>query len=574
MSGSVESATAEVPAAAVSGEPDLWCTYAAVRSLRWLDRVTPMPGAVFDVEGTAAYLAGRRNTDGGYAWSRGMPSDAWATFYAVQGLRDLGRPAGALDSTAAWLASTWSGEAYAMMPGQYPDVWATHFSTRTTVEACGEDVPDRGALLVWLAALQTPAGGLTWSPEHTEPDVRACYYGVAAWRALRTVEDVRPPWDVPALVEWLRARQDDDGGFRFTDEVDLPCLWATYRASSALETLGARPLGDTAAFVRARRGPHGGFVRWPGSTAEDVWAAFCAVGTLLAVGESTVGISDAVVARLAQFACVGGGFTYREPINAADALTAAAAVFHGHASAREIVPWLESCQLPNEGGVMFMPGRGSEVRCTGWALAAGAFAGNSEGRERIASWLRATQNPDGGFGYWEGRGSDLVSTSAAVAVAELLGLPLRSLVDIARMATFVRACATGDGYANVPGANATLRAGSQALRIRAALGDRDRAATATLLKRHRVRGGGFANEGNRIPDLLSTYEAVLTADVHGISVDAGHVRQFVTRVSTPAGTAWTPLAPLTGGALAAGLAALLRARLDDPARTLPPLTLS
>jgi hypothetical protein len=223
---------------------------------------------------------------------------------------------------------------------------------------------------------------------------------------------------------------------------------------------------------------------------------------------------------------------------------------------------------------MYMPGRGSEVRCTAWALAAGAFAGNTTGGERIATWLRATQNPDGGFGYWEGRGSDLVSTAAAVAVADQLNVPLSSIVDIEGMAAFVGACATGDGYANVPGAGATLRAGAQALRIRAALGDADRPAAAALLDRHRVRGGGFANEGNRIPDLLSTYEAVLAADVHDLPVDIGHIGQFVTRVSTAAGTSWTPLGPPTGGALADGLATLLRRRLADPTHTLPPLTLS
>ncbi len=574
MSGSTDLTIAEAPPAAVSGEPDLWCTYAAVRSLRWLHGVAPANGPVVDVDGTAAYLSTRRNTDGGYAWSRGMPSDAWATFYAVQGLRDLGRPVAALDRTEEWLAETWSGDAYAMVPGQHPDVWATHFSTRTTVEACGTDVPDRARLLSWLAALQTPAGGLTWSPDHAEPDVRACYYGVAAWRALDSVAPTRPPWDVPALVAWLRAAQDGDGGFRFTADAELPCLWATYRAASALDILGERPHGDTAAFVHGLRGAGGGFVRWPGYGAEDVWAVFCAIGTLTAVGESTASIADALTARLGEFACPGGGFTYTDPLVAADALTASAAVLGGRASRDAVVPWLEGCQLPNEGGVMYMPGRGSEVRCTAWALAAGAFAADAAGRGRVAAWLRATQNPDGGFGYWEGRGSDLVSTSAAVAVADLLGVPLRTVVDTGRMAAFVRTCAVGDGYANVPGAGATFRAGAQALRVRAALGDGDRATLAALLVCHRVRGGGHANVGNRIPDLLSTYEAVLAADSCGIPVDTDHIGQFVARVESGVGTAWTPLGPPTGGPLAACLAALLRARVAGSRHTLPPLTLS
>jgi len=565
------------PAAAVSGEPDLWCSYAAVRTLRWLDRIEPRPagsgsGPVPDLDGTAAYLARHRNSDGGYAWSRGMTSDAWATFYATQALRDLGRPVPAPERTARWLESTWSGEAYAMMPGQRPDVWATHFSTRTAVEVCRTGVSDEARLLAWLGALQTPDGGLTWSPEHTEPDVRACYYGIAAWRAVRPAGPA--PWDVPALVRWLQDSQHPSGGFRFNAASEVPCLWATYRAAGALAMLGARPRHDPSAFVDSLRGPGGGYVRWPGYTVEDVWAAFCAVGALRAVGASTSGIADAVAARVATFACPGGGFTYREPEAAADVLTGAAAVLSGLAEPAEVTPWLAACQLPNEGGVMYMPGRGSEVRCTTWALAAGAFADDEPGRARIAAWLRAIQNPDGGFGYWEGRGSDLVSTAAAVAAVALLGRRLESTVDTHRLARFVQSCATGDGYATVPGATPTLRAGAQALRIRAALHDPDSAALADLLERHRVPGGGFANEGNRVPDLLSTYEAVLAADTYHLPVDTAAIGRFLDRVTTGAETAWTPLGPPTGGALAHCLATLLRARLTDPTRKLPPLTLS
>lgn len=74
------------------------------------------------------------------------------------------------------------------------------------------------------------------------------------------------------------------------------------------------------------RGPSGAFVRWDGYDVEDVWASFCAVGTLKALGAPLAPVADAVTARIAELGCPGGGYTYREPRVAADALSTAAAV--------------------------------------------------------------------------------------------------------------------------------------------------------------------------------------------------------------------------------------------------------
>jgi prenyltransferase beta subunit len=575
------------------GEPDLWCTYAAVRTLAWLDRT----GTVADPDGTAAYLTGRRNADGGYAWSRGMLSDAWATFYCTQALRDMGRPVPGTEATARWLERTWSGEAYAMLPGQAPDVWATHFSARTAVELCGGPVPDRARLLDWLSRLQCAEGGLSWSPEDArrgKADVRACYYGVMAWRAATdNGASGAPPWDVEALAAWLRDRQGEEGGFRFAPAAEVPCLWATYRAVGALAALDRAPRDPDGcrSWVMGLRGPSGAFVRWEGYDVEDVWASFCAVGTLKALGAPLAPVADAVTARIAELACSGGGYTYREPGDAADALSTAAAVLSAgpEAPRPDGVRWLEGCQLPNEGGVMYMPGRGSEVRCTLWALAAGAFAGDRAARHRIAGWLAGLQNADGGFGYWEGRGSDMVSTAAAVETAALLGgadgAGLDGLgLDLAGVLSFVDSCRTTEGepfaHGNVPGAEPGLRPALQAQRVRLLLGPgfappaEAREAVGVLLDRHRVRGGGYAGEGNRVPDLLSTYEAVLAADRAGLALDTGHVSAFVDRVRGADGTAWSPLAPGSGGPLADCLGSLLARRLTAGPGALPALALS
>lgn len=589
-----------------TGEADLWCTYAAVRTLAWLgladaggtdhggtDRGEPSHDETGHHEATARYLLSRRNSDGGYAWSAGMPSDAWATFYCTQALADLGRPLPGADATAKWLAGTWTpdgtGAAYAMTPGQAPDVWATHFSTRSTVRISGGPPPDPAALLAWLGALQRPEGGLSWSPGSTGCDVRACHYGVAAWHALNSVAPAEPPWDTGELIRWLREQQTPEGGFRFSTDADVPCMWATYRATAALNILGARPARPVEPWILRQRGASGAFVRWEGYEVEDVWASFCAVGALQAVGAPTDGLAGPVAARLDELRCPGGGFTYREPEQAADALSTAAAVLgdkadHPHDDGQRArtaarVAWLERCQLPNEGGLMYMPARGSEIRCTLWGLTAGAFAGDAArpARRRIAEWLAGLQNPDGGFGFWEGRGSELLSTAAAAGVAACLGVEVPRLLDASALRGFVTRCLVPgeEGAAALPGTVPTLRQGLQAQRILHSLGEGSPQAVAALLERHRVRGGGWANTGARLPDLLSTYEAVATADLFGLAVDTEHLSRFTGRVHSEVGTAWSPLAPGGGGPLADALGALLRGRAAAPApEPLPALVLS
>ena len=78
-------------------EADLWCSYAATRTLRWLGAQPDNPAAVAD------YLRSRQNHDGGFAWQRGLPSDVWASYYCAQTLHDLGEPVPAPHPRADWL---------------------------------------------------------------------------------------------------------------------------------------------------------------------------------------------------------------------------------------------------------------------------------------------------------------------------------------------------------------------------------------------------------------------------------------------------------------------------------------
>lgn len=564
----------------VSGESDLWCTYAAVRTLRRLDRTGDLP----DPQAAAGFLASRQNSDGGYAWSPGMSSDAWATYYCTQAMADLrtGDRAGAGATSSAWVWSAAHPDGgFAMTPGQASDVWATYYAVRTLVEIYGEQPPT--ALFDWLAALQAEDGGLAWSPAHAKDgacDVRACYYAVTAWHTA-TGGRGPLPWDRERLTGWLRDRQSTAGGFTFGAGDETDCLWATFRATSALSRLDETPRDPAGcvAWILDRREPGGSFTRWPGYPVPDVWAAFCGVGALSELGAPLDDVADGVVETVLSFRTEQGGFTYRTPALASDVLTTSAHLMARRFSdtgERDALRWTESCVLPNENGIMYMPGRGSEVRCTLWALSAGAFEDDAPARDRIADWLTgAIQNPDGGFGYWEGRASDMVSTCAAAEILHRTG-GTSGAAGLRDVAGFVADCATAPGeYANVPGGRAALRSTLQALRALNRAGGADSAHVGDALARHRVRGGGFANEGNRVPDLLSTYEAVLAADTFGLQWDAGHLTKFLDSVRAPDnGFAWTPLMATSGGPLADCLGRRLELRLSPERQALPPLTLS
>ncbi|MGA4846767.1 prenyltransferase/squalene oxidase repeat-containing protein [Streptomyces sp. G5(2025)] len=563
----------------VSGESDLWCTYAAVRTLTWLDRIGDLPTP----ETVGGFLASRQNSDGGYAWSAGMTSDAWATYYCTQAMADLpegsrgtvGKPS----SAWVWSAAHEDG-GFAMMPGQASDVWATYYAVRTLVEICDERPPE--ALFDWLAALQAKDGGLAWSPAHAKDgasDVRACYYAITAW-STATGGQGPLPWDRERLTNWLKDRQGAAGGFTFQEGDGTDCLWATFRATSALRRLDEAPRDPEGcvAWIRGRLRPGGSFTRWPGYPVPDVWAAFCGVGALRELGAGLEDLADRVVEAVLSFRTGQGGFTYRAPGLASDVLTTSAHLLAGRFSdtgERDALRWMESCVLPNEQGVMYMPGRGSEVRCTLWALSAGAFRDDDTARAGIADWLAGSiQNPDGGFGYWEGRASDMVSTSAAAEILHWTGGS--SAASLRGIAEYVASCETAPGqYANVPGGRPTLRAALQALRALHRTVGTDGARVGDVLARHRVRGGGYANEGNRVPDLLSSYEAVVAADTFGLEWDAGHLTTFLDSVRTAdGGFAWTSLMATSGGPLADCLGRRLELRLSPGQHALPPLALS
>ncbi|MER5865159.1 prenyltransferase/squalene oxidase repeat-containing protein [Kitasatospora sp. NPDC002040] len=559
------------------GEADLWCSYAAVRTLHWLGE---KPAGT---EQVVAFLLSRQNTDGGFAWQRGLPSDVWATYYCTQSLSDLGHRVPRAELLADWLAQTrtWDG-GFAMTPGQGADIWAAYYATRLYREVLRLPVPEPGELGGWLAASQHASGGLSWSPGGHSPDVRAGYYGALAWRA--AAGDAPVPWRAEALVEWLRDQQDDCGGFRFAPG-SQPCAWAAFRAVRALAALDAGPREPDRlrGWLADRRLPDGGYERWAGYGSSDVWACFSVVGALQTLGDTVAPADRAAIAELVRSCQLpDSGFTYTDPGRAGDSLATAAATVvsalrpdGGQGSTGPLVRWLQQAHLPYEDGVMYMPGRGAEVRCTLWAVEALGAVGEQLDSARIGRWVRGLQNADGGFGYWLGRGSDLVSTVSAVEALAATGLAPADWTDPAGVHRFLANCRSGDRYCPVPGAEPTLAATAQAIRVLDLLGSADQAAElgATLAAQASPLGG-FGPSARELPDLLSTYQVVLTQHVLGLPVDLDGLRRFLAKVRVGSGFAWSPLSRVPAGLLAGCLGEQLAALAASDAAPAPLLRLN
>ena len=566
----------------VSGETDLWCTYAAVRTYEWLGCIDKInePDSIIN------FLLSRQNSDGGYAWSVGMNSDAWATYYCTQAIKSLERsiaPSGEHRSCEKWLLNTQNPDGgFCMMPGQSSDVWATYYAVRTLVEVCGR-YPDT-SFKNWLSQLQSADGGLTWSPEHSNSstsDVRACYYAITAWM-VGTNNDKNVPWNKEKLTSWLRSQQSMNGGFKFQSKDDTDCLWATFRATNALIQLDSSPV-DTDKCINWIRGQicqNSSFTRWPGYPIQDVWAAFCGIGSLKALNDNTDDIAENITSIIKEFKVPEGGFTYRELPLASDTLSTASKILSEHDNDKrnqQRIKWIEQCVMPNEDGIMYMPGRGSEVRCTLWSICAGAFNDSEEMKNRISTWLlESIQNPDGGFGYWEGRASDVISTTAAIETIYTIKPEKLNTIREKTLKFFYSCCTVEHLFSNVPNGKVSLRSTLQALRAMSRLGvSPDTDLVHNVLLKYRVKGGGFANEGNRFPDLLSTYEAVLTSDIFNISVDKEHLIKFINAIKLDNDTySWTPLVKMNGGGIANCFGKNLDLRSVSLITSLPPILIS
>ena len=571
---------------------DLWCTYAATRALAWLNE------SPSDKQSCAEYMLECQNNDGGFAWQKGLRSDIWATYYCTQALMDLGYSIPNLPQLAEWLQKLATNEGgFSMTPGQPADIWATYYTVRTFHEVLGLSPPMANCVKQWLVTTQQPSGGLTWSATESPADTRACYYGAISWQSLNSSSLETNVWNYEALVAWLRERQTEEGGFVFNEAQQQPCMWATFRATRALAALGSEPRDKEKCveWILSRKLPGSGFSRWDSYSVSDVWACFCAIGVLdtLNLLETVLkGESKVEVVRFLQSCQLSNaGFTYREPQNAGDSLaTSALCILNALENNIETnmceeqvarYAWLRHAHMPYEDGVMYMPGRGAEVRCTLWSLAALSLAGEPLlDRTRLYQWFAELQNPDGGFGYWHGRGSDLVATVSALESLQYLGLESELQVDLAKIGQFLLKCQEPTGMKFAPNGDVSLSTTCQGIRGLLAVGLGEKALElATLIPKYASKLGGYAAKPDgALPDLLSTYQATLTLQTLNLTWDTNGLRRFLSKVRHSAdGYSWSPLSHNQAGPLASCLGWLLQkvveAEQSGTVFTLPKLNL-
>jgi len=547
---------------------DLFCTVSAVEGYRALSR-----SAGCHTARTVRAVRALGSGIGALGSNRGQPPDAWSTAYGTLTLTALGQPI-----PAGWInfLTSLAGHdgGFAMSPGNAAEIWASGLALQALAQAGALNDVDLHSVARWFASCQTPAGGLTWSPDaagQTSGDVRATAFALTALQSASAMRLFASEADVDLLAHWLRSLQDNSGGFRL-DEHHRPCLWGTGEALAALQVLGARPHNPRSCrrFVEEHIDLQaGGFVRatmFPQRS--DVWANRQGIRSLGLLGASVPGqLADSVTAFLDRCALSAGGYTYRPVEDAPDALTTAAAVLAGDNSPSTL-DVLAASVMPDEGGYAYMPARGAEARATQWTVTALRASGRAFDVGGLARWAGRMQNPDGGFGAWIGRGSDDTSTCAVV---HTVGGQLQIGLDFAalRHRTAVRL--------------ADVLAGATTDVVKLSVLCRTAVALSMSIDGHRVMhildahgiDGGWRRSERSAPDLATTYAVLLAHQALGRLGDrVAAAARWTNRLARGEdGVAWSALARVPAGPVPSALASLISATAEDPCCQLPDLCL-
>jgi prenyltransferase beta subunit len=527
-----------------------------------------------DDKGVNRAVRSRRTLTGGLGAQPGQLADAWTTCYGIESLFLTDQPIPV--SLPRYLLSLHCDGAFAMANGQKPETWSTAFAIVGLLQS-GVALPSPNATLAWLTATLLPTGGFTWSPEWVtrgDADIRATAFVIKALDLAGLIADLRAMVNLDSTIELLTSMQGPEGGFR-VNRRQPPCLWGSSEAVVVLDILGERPANADAclSFVKSMQRSDGGYRRGPDyPDHSDLWATMHAVNCRSMLGDH---LSDqeraATMAFIESCRVTEGGYTYRPPAMASDVLVTSAAAIAAPITDDRAFQFLRCCRMPGEGGIAFMPARGSEARSALWTVTALARNGRLGEEAGLARWAHAAQNPDGGFGPWEGRASNAVSTNAILEALTVAGFNLSDTIDVPGatywLTTAMASHSIGDRDADLVELSSILCAANT---IKHKLDSRPiRAALAT----HR-RGGSWRRTGRDLPDLLATYVALTAHQALGdldrvLAAAAGWVRRLPV---TASGIAWSNVSSDSGGPLSTALATLILASADRQ-EPLPNLTL-
>lgn len=502
----------------------------------------------------------QRATPNGMGETLGAPPDGWSTTYGAGTLDNLGFVAPR--TWATFLASLERDGGYSMFPSGAPDSWATGFVARSLALLAPSKV-NKAALAGWIGSAQAADGGITWTPEDARSgvgDVRATGFALDALRELDAVPLLAGYADIAALVGFVVGRQSGDGGFSL-NACSQPCMWGTGEAVAVLDALGI-PISNkdaVVAFVMTYYDESvGGFRRGPEyDTRADVWATRQAVRVLRIVApERLEMLASAISAFFNTCELPTGGYTYTTVRYAGDVLSSAAAVLAGHGT-DQTAHWITKSVMPGGDGFAFMPGRGAEARTSQWATAALDAANVSYDPELLLTWATRAQNRDGGFGRWAGRASEPMSTTAVIATLTRAGV-LGRLPQFDRLTQWVSEAVSRFD------ATKTNDARTAASLVRAAVAvtvtsadDIDLAPCVRVLDGLEI-DGGFRRTARAVPDILTTYAALVARQALGDGTGLARARNWVNHLGVDAeGVAWSPAGSGGGGLLATALATLI-----------------
>jgi len=233
----------------------------------------------------AVYFAGAQAAEGGFP-GRSGPSDLYYTGFGVRGLATLGE----LDPergerAAAYLRSRLVGKAPIV------DFLSLVMAATTIEMATGVDA-FRGAPAGWreavaraLEGLRRPDGGYAKTPDGGESSVYHSFLVLCCQQSLGL-----PTPDAEALVEMIRARQRDDGGYVEMAAMRRSGANPTAAALGALSILGgleAEASSGAAQFLLELQNEEGGWAANTRIPLADLLSTFTALTTLAELGATS-----------------------------------------------------------------------------------------------------------------------------------------------------------------------------------------------------------------------------------------------------------------------------------------------